>query len=75
MKIRIGLLVLWLIITLAECRTGRNETVTVVTGLWNAGRETFKSGYARAFSYYLTYFKLLLELDVNMIIFGDKQLK
>lgn len=49
--------------------------ITLVTGLWDIGRGDLKEGWSRSFTYYLEKFKQLLEVDVNMIIFGDEELK
>jgi hypothetical protein len=49
--------------------------VTLVTGLWNIGRENLQEGWSRSFQHYLDKFQQLLQVDVNMIIFGDEELE
>ena len=52
-----------------------NGGLTLVTGLWDIGRGDLQEGWSRSFPHYLEKFKQLLEVDVNMIIFGDEELK
>ena len=47
------------------------SNITLVTGLWNIGRDSLQEGWSRSFQHYLDKFKQLLDVDVNMIIFGD----
>ena len=49
--------------------------ITLVTGLWNIGRENLQEGWSRSYQHYLDKFQELLKLDVNMIIFGDSELQ
>ena len=49
--------------------------ITLVTGLWDIGRSNLKEGWSRSFPHYLEKFKQLLEVDSNMIIFGDEELE
>lgn len=49
--------------------------ITLVTGLWNIGRETLQEGWSRSYQHYLDKFQDLLKIDVNMIIFGDLELQ
>ncbi len=49
--------------------------ITLVTGLWDIGRGELNEGWSRPFSHYLEKFKQLLQVDNNMIIFGDKELE
>jgi hypothetical protein len=51
------------------------SNITLVTGLWNIGRDNLQEGWSRSFQHYLDKFKQLLEVDVNMIIFGDEELE
>jgi hypothetical protein len=51
-----------------------NKT-TIVTGLWDIGRGHLQDGWSRNFQHYLNKFDELLSLDVNLIIFGDEELK
>ena len=48
--------------------------ITLVTGLWDIGRGELQEGWSRSFQHYLEKFQQLLQVDVNMIIFGDKEL-
>lgn len=49
--------------------------VTLVTGLWNAGRDQLDGIWNRSFDFYLERFLELLKTDNNLIIFGDENLK
>jgi len=49
--------------------------VTLVTGLWNIKRDQLSEGWSRSFDHYLEKFKQLLQVDNNIIIFGDKELE
>jgi hypothetical protein len=49
--------------------------VTLVTGIWDLGRSNLTEGWARPFDHYIEKFKQLLEVDCNLIIFGDEHLK
>jgi hypothetical protein len=49
--------------------------ITLVTGLWNIGRGHLTEGWSRTYQHYLTKFRELLKVDVNMIIFGDENLE
>lgn len=49
--------------------------ITLVTGLWNIGRDNLQEGWSRSFQHYLDKFQQLLQVDVNMIIFGDEELE
>jgi len=51
------------------------KNITLVTGLWNIGRENLEEGWSRRYSHYLSKFQDLLTLDENMIIFGDQDLE
>lgn len=49
---------------------------TVVTGLWDIGRQNLSEGWSRPFSHYIDNFsKLLQNIDNNMIIFGEENLR
>ena len=52
-----------------------NNKVTFVTGLWNIKRDSLTEGWSRSFEHYLEKFRELLKSDVNLIIFGDSDLK
>ena len=49
--------------------------ITLVTGLWDIGRGNLSEGWSRPFDYYLKKFEQLLQVDCNMIIFGDRELE
>jgi len=51
------------------------DTVTLVTGLWDIKRSELEGDWARQYQNYLDNFARLLEIDHNMIIFGDKSLE
>ena len=53
---------------LLQCRPDR-ATMTYVTGIWNIGRGQLRNN-VRTFPYYKGEFAKILQLDVNMIIFG-----
>lgn len=50
-------------------------SLTLVTGLWDIGRDNLSQGWSRPYQHYLDKFKELLKTDVNMIIFGDVELR
>jgi hypothetical protein len=49
--------------------------ITLVTGLWNIGRDNLQEGWSRSYQHYLDKLSQLLEVDCNLIIFGDKELQ
>jgi hypothetical protein len=49
--------------------------ITLVTGLWDLGRDKLTEGWSRTYQHYLDKFQQLLQVDVNMIIFGDEELE
>ena len=49
--------------------------ITLVTGLWDIGRGDLSEGWSRSFDHYLSKFEQLLNVDCNMIIFGDSELE
>ena len=49
--------------------------ITLVTGLWDIKRGDLGEGWARSFDHYLETFEKLLKVDVNLIVFGDEELK
>ena len=49
--------------------------LTLVTGLWDIGRDQLQEGWSRTYNHYLEKFSQLLDLDYNMIIFGDSELQ
>lgn len=48
---------------------------TVVTGLWDIGRDKLADGWSRNYNHYLEKLDQLLQSDFNLIIFGDKDLE
>ena len=52
-----------------------SSKITLVTGIWNIGRNELTEGWARSYQHYLDKFESLLKVENNMIIFGDKELK
>jgi hypothetical protein len=49
--------------------------ITLVTGLWDIGRDNLLEGWSRSFSYYKEKLKELLNTDNNIIIFGDEEIR
>ena len=49
--------------------------VTIVTGLWDIGRDKLTNEWSRSFNHYLNKFEELLKIEENMIIFGDEHLQ
>ena len=51
------------------------QNITLVTGLWNINRDGLSEGWSRSFQHYLDKFEQLLQVDNNMIIFGEPELE
>lgn len=51
------------------------KNITLVTGLWDIGRDSLSEGWSRSFQHYLNKLSDLLKIDVNLIIFGDESLE
>jgi hypothetical protein len=51
------------------------QNITLVTGLWNIKRDELNEGWSRPFQHYLDKFEQLLQVDNQMIIFGDPELE
>jgi len=49
----------------------KENKVTIVTGLWNLGRDKISDSFKRGYDSYLERFSQLLKTDVNMYIFCD----
>jgi hypothetical protein len=50
--------------------------VTLVTGLWDLGRDGLTEGWSRSYeNHYLKKFEELLKIENNLIIFGDSDLE
>jgi O-methyltransferase len=52
-----------------------DNKITLVTGLWNIGRENLENGWSRSYEHYIEKFRQLLSVEENMIIFGDDELQ
>lgn len=52
-----------------------NKTYTIVTGLWDIGRDKLAEGWSRGYNHYLDKLSELLKADFNLIIFGDEKLE
>lgn len=48
---------------------------TFVTGLWDIKRDSLTEGWSRSYDHYLQKFSDLLKIDINLIIYGDKELE
>lgn len=51
------------------------SNITLVTGIWDIGRGELSEGWSRSYQHYLDKFEQLLDVQENMIIFGDNELK
>jgi len=51
------------------------SNITLVTGIWDIGRENLTEGWSRSYKHYLDKFEELLSVNENMIIFGDSELQ
>lgn len=49
--------------------------ITLVTGIWDIGRSGLNDGWSRPYQHYLDKFNQLLDVDANMIIYGDESLR
>jgi hypothetical protein len=49
--------------------------ITLVTGIWDIGRGELSEGWSRSYQHYLDKFEQLLDVQENMIIFGDESLR
>jgi hypothetical protein len=56
-----------------EKKTTDKSGVTLVTGLWNIGREGLQEGWSRSFNHYLDKLEQLLKTPDNMIIFIEQE--
>ena len=52
-----------------------NHKITLVTGLWDIGRSELKEGWSRSFEHYKDKLNSLLDINANLIIFGEKELE
>jgi len=61
---------------LSEKKIKMNSKTTIVTGLWDLGRDALSEGWSRSYeNHYLQKFDQLLDMENNMIIFGDSELE
>ena len=51
------------------------NNTTIVTGLWDIGRNGLSSDWSRSFEHYLNKFDDFLKIPNNLIIFGDEKLR
>ena len=51
------------------------NNTTIVTGLWDIGRDGLSNDWSRSFDHYLTKFDDFLKIPNNLIIFGDEKLR
>jgi len=51
------------------------SNITLVTGIWDIGRGELSEGWSRPYQHYLDQFEKLLQVEENLIIFGDEELK
>ena len=52
--------------------TPQPKKLTLVTGLWDIGRGGLSEGWSRGFDTYLQKLDTLLDVDCNLIVFGDE---
>jgi hypothetical protein len=52
-----------------------SNNITLVTGIWDIGRNDLTEGWSRPYQHYLDKFNQLLDAEENMIIFGDEELR
>ena len=51
------------------------SNITLVTGIWDIGRGELTEGWSRPYQHYLDKFEKLLEVEENLIVFGDEELR
>jgi O-methyltransferase len=51
------------------------NNATIVTGLWDIGRDGLSNDWSRSFDHYLKKFDDFLKIPNNLIIFGDEKLR
>jgi hypothetical protein len=51
------------------------SNITLVTGIWDIGRDSLTEGWSRPYQHYLDKFDKILDIDENLIIFGDESLR
>jgi hypothetical protein len=62
-------------VTTENSQYNNDPKVTLVTGLWDIGRENLVGGWSRTFQHYIDKLKQLLMVEENLIIFGDSELQ
>ena len=58
-----------------DAALGTMSDLTIVTGIWDLGRDVAGVGFERSFDHYQLKFAQLLEADVPMVVFGDEALR
>lgn len=53
----------------------KEAKITLVTGLWDIKRDSLSEGWSRGYDHYLNKLSQLLNLDINLIIYGDQDLE
>ena len=51
------------------------NNITLVTGIWDIGRGELTEGWSRPYQHYLDKFEQLLDVEENLIVFGDEELR
>lgn len=51
------------------------KKITLVTGIWDIGRNELTDGWSRPYKHYLDKFESILTIDANLIVFGDSSLR
>lgn len=51
------------------------SNITLVTGIWDIGRGELTEGWSRPYQHYLDKFEQLLDVEDNLIVFGDEELR
>lgn len=55
--------------------THDDKIITLVTGLWDIGRSECTGFWSRSYDDYLQKFSQLLDINANLIIYGDRELE
>ena len=62
-------------LTIKPITNPSNDKITIVTGLWDIGRDKLENNWSRSYKHYLEKFTQLLKIETNLIIFGDEELQ
>ena len=62
-------------ISVSDSNPTKRNNITLVTGIWNIGRDELSEGWSRSYQHYLDKFEKLLNVEENLIIFGDENLR